>query len=307
MYLGMSGAEAVELLSLRFSVYTGLGSSSLGRWLALVCAMKFCSIGKISGLTLLPLLLLLSPLATQAQQPFTTDDADVTPRGKLHFEFFNSFDLLRPSAFPVRQQNAASFELAYGLLDRVEVGVEAPLLTLFNTRGTGARRVNGIGDTNLAVKYNFYREPKESLLPAFTVSGQIEIPTGDAERALGSGIFDYSLNGIAQKTLTERLTARLNAGAIILGNTVTGAEGIRGRITVLTGGVSLVRRFNSRLYLGVEAAGARAGKPDLNQIQLQLGGNYFLRDNFSIDFGVLTGLRTPDPRLGFQVGFAVDF
>lgn len=268
--------------------------------------MKFCRISNVLRLTLLPLLLL-PPLTTSAQQPFTTDDTDVTPRGQLHFEFFNSFDLLRPSAFPVRQQNAASFELACGLLDRVEVGVEAPLITLFNARGTGVRRVNGIGDTNLAVKYNFYREPKESLLPALTISGNIEIPTGDAERALGSGIFDYSVNGVAQKTLSERLTARFNASAVILGNTVTGAEGIRGRVTVLTGGISLVQKFNSRLYLGVEAVGARASKANLNQVQLQLGGNYFLRDNFSIDFGVLSGLRTPDPRVGFQVGFAVDF
>ena len=31
---------------------------------------------------------------TQAQQPFYTDDADVTPRGHFHFEFSNEFDLL---------------------------------------------------------------------------------------------------------------------------------------------------------------------------------------------------------------------
>jgi len=252
---------------------------------------------------------LLVPATAPAQQPFYTDDADVTSKGQRHFEFSNQFDILQRSAYPNLQQNTASFELAYGLVEGVEVSIEAPLITIFNAPGTTPRTVFGIGDTNIAVKYNFHRERKGSRLPALTISGNVEIPTGDVERQLGSGIADYSLNGVIQKSFTARTVLRLNGGIIFSGNTVTGAVGIRTRGTVLTGGASLVRQFNSRLYLGAEVTGARTGKSDLgaDQLQFQIGGNYFLRSNFSLDFGVVTGRQTADPRFGAQLGFSVDF
>jgi hypothetical protein len=92
------------------------------------------------------------------------------------------------------------------------------------------------------VKYNFRREREGSRVPAFALSGNIEVPTGSVSRGLGSGIADYSINGIAQKSLTNRTTLRGNLGVIFSGNTATGALGLRARGTVLTGGASIVRR-----------------------------------------------------------------
>jgi hypothetical protein len=257
---------------------------------------------------LFALMLLLAPLAV-AQQPFTTDDADVTARGKFHFEFSNSYDLLQRSALPAVRQNTVSFEIGYGLLEGVEIGVEMPLITIFNARDTTPRRITGIGDTNLAVKYNFRREREGSRVPAFALSGNIEVPTGSVSRGLGSGIADYSINGIAQKSLTNRTTLRGNLGVIFSGNTATGALGLRARGTVLTGGASIVRRFNERLYFGAEITGARANNLDLgaDQLQFQVGGNYFLQENFSLDFSMVAGRKAADPRVGGQLGFAVDF
>ena len=98
-------------------------------------------------------------MITEAQQPFITDDADVTEKGKFHFEFSNQHDVLKTSAFPTKRQNTASFELAYGLIKNVEISIETPLLTLVNDRQTAANHlVTGIGDINLAMKYNFFKE-----------------------------------------------------------------------------------------------------------------------------------------------------
>src|SRR4030095_10552618 len=93
-----------------------------------------------------------------AQQPFVTDDADTTPKGHFHFEFSNEFDWLQRETFPSRQQNIADFELDYGLLDRVEIGIESPLLTIWNARGNNPRTPSGLGDTSLSFKYNFLKE-----------------------------------------------------------------------------------------------------------------------------------------------------
>ncbi len=277
-----------------------------------ICIHHLANRTKPRGKTIFVLVALLLgylSVTVRAQQPFVTDDTDVTARGKFHFEFSNSFDLLQHYAFPNLRQNTASFELAYGLVERVEISIEAPLISIFNAEDTNPRRVRGVGDANFAVKYNFLREREGSRMPALTVSGNIEIPTGDVKRQLGSGIADYSVNCIAQKSLTERTVARLNGGIIFSGNTVSGALGIRTRGTVLTGGASLVRQFNARLHLGAEVTGARTGKPDLgvDQFQFQVGGNYTLRDNLSLDFGVVTGISTASPRVGVQFGFSFDF
>lgn len=245
----------------------------------------------------------------RAQQPFVTDDADVTDKGEFHFEFSNHFDLLQPEAFPGIRQNTASFELAYGLLENVEVSVEAPLIAIFNARGAAPRRVFGAGDTNVSVKYNFLKEREGSRRPALAASFSVELPTGDAARQLGSGVADFTLNAVLQKTLTRRSTWRLNGGVIFSGNTPAGAVGIEARGFVYTGGTSLVRKFTPRLDLGAEVTGAFARNAGLGkrQLQAQAGGNFLLREGLTLDFGVVGGRFAASPRLGAQLGLSYDF
>jgi hypothetical protein len=250
------------------------------------------------------------PLAARAQQPFITDDADVTEKGRLHFEFSNEFDLLHGSAFPALRQNTTSFELAYGLVENLEVSVEAPLIAIFNARDAGSpRRVFGPGDVNLSVKYNFLKEREGSRRPALTASFSLETPTGNVEKGLGSGVADFTLNGVLQKTLTKRTTGRLNGGVIFSGNTLTGAVGLRTRGIVYTTGASLVRKFTPRLDLGAEVTGARASNFDLGKglFQTQIGGNYALRENVTFDFGFIAGRAVASPRFGAQLGLSIDF
>ena len=132
----------------------------------------------------------------RGQQPFYTDDTDVTPKGHLHFEFSNEFDLLQRSSYPNLKQNTADFELDFGVYDRLEIGIEAPLLTIFNTPGTIPRTASGIGDTNVSVKYDFRSERESSRIPAMAITFNMELPTGNSKRQLGSGLADYYLNSV---------------------------------------------------------------------------------------------------------------
>jgi hypothetical protein len=254
-------------------------------------------------------LLILVAATGAAQQPFITDDADTTPRRHFHFEFSNEFDWLQRSSFPSRKQNTADFELDYGLFDRVEIGIESPLLTIFNAPGTIPKTPSGIGDTNFSLKYNFLREREHSRLPAMAIAFNLELPTGDTRRQLGSGLADFYMNGILQKSVTRETKFRLNGGILFSGNESTGVVGIRTRGTVFTGGGSLVKQFSSKIQLGVELTGAASKNLGLGKGQLQtmIGGNYQFRKNVSFDFGIVAGRHDASPRAGLQLGLSVDF
>ena len=254
-------------------------------------------------------LLVLMASTASGQQPFVTDDADTTPKGHFHFEFSNEFDLLQRSSFPNLKQNTADFELDYGLLDRVELGLESPLLTIFNAPDTTPKTVSGIGDTNLSLKYNFLRERENSRMPAMAIAFNLELPTGDTKRQLGSGLADFYMNGILQKSVSKNTKLRLNGGILFSGNQTTGVVGIKTRGTVFTAGGSLVKQFSPKLQLGMELTGAMTKDFQLGKGQLQtmFGGNYQFKNNASFDFGIIGGKYAASPRVGVQLGLSIDF
>ena len=250
------------------------------------------------------------PAAVQAQQPFATDDADTTERGQFHFEFFNEYDVLQHSLYPARRQNTANFKLNYGLTERIEFNFDIPLLTIYNSRISPLGDPTGMGDADFGVKYNFHQESAGSWLPALTATLYVESPTGSVEKQLGSGLVDYNLYGVAQKTLPKDTKLRANAGVLFAGNNSTGLVGITSsRGKVYTAGASLIKDFSPKLSLGVEATGAWTSDVDLRARQLTflVGGKYALRDNFSLDFGLLGGKWEGSPRLGAVIGYSIDF
>jgi len=263
----------------------------------------------IVTLSFLLVTIVLSCLTISAQQPFVTDDADVTPKRKFHFEFSNEFDWLNANAFPSLKQSTADFELDYGLIEGVEIGFEIPVLTISNDRATIPRRPSGIGDANLSLKYNFLTEQEGRHRPALAISLNLELPTGDKSRLLGSGLADFYVNGIVQKSLSSKTKVRFNGGVLFSGNETTGVLGIKSRGTVFTGGGSVVRKFGPKLDLGVELVGAISTSFDLGKSQLQtmVGGNYSLRDNMTFDFGIVAGKYVASPRVGIQVGISLDW
>jgi hypothetical protein len=243
-----------------------------------------------------------------AQLPFYTDDPAVTEPGKLHFEFFNEFDGLQSAQYPNLRQNTANFKLNYGLPYKLELDVDAPYLSIF--RAIGAQNSAGPGDTNLGVKWNLRSVSQASHLPALGASLYIEFPTGNARQQLSSGLTDYWLNFIAQEPITAKTRVNVNLGFLFAGNTSTGVVGIQTtRGHVYTGGLSLLHDFNPRLTLGGEVYGGIADNNGLGRSQLQglVGGQYSIRDGFGFTFAALGGKYVGSPRIGGQVGVAVDF
>lgn len=252
--------------------------------------------------------LFLCALSLSAQLPFYTDDPSVTDAGKWHFEFFDEYDALQQPQFPNLRQNTANYKLNYGLPHNLELDVDAPYLAIYRALETPSSI--GAGDTNMGVKWEFHKESAGNPLPALGASFYVEVPTGDASQQLGSGLVDYWLNFIAQKSLSDKTRINFNAGYLFAGNTSTGVLGItKIRGHVFAGGVSLLHDFTPRLTLGGEIFGGFASNDNLARSQLQglVGGTYALRSGLAVSFGVLGGKYIATPRIGGQIGFAVDF
>jgi hypothetical protein len=166
--------------------------------------------------------------------------------------------------------------------------------------------VHGVGDTMLAAKWRLTRDPAAS--HATAVSAILEIPSGSQARGLGTGLVDYGLNVVSQHQVHRRATVRVNGGALLAGNTQTGAVGIRERGTVLTTGASVVTPLTAAVQVGGELTMAWSQKATLggSAIGWQIGTNIAVRQGVTVDASVLGGWFDASPRVGFQVGMSAD-
>lgn len=255
-------------------------------------------------------LIVFASISAHAQLPFYTDDADTTPKGKFHLELSNEHDWLQKSSLPGERQNTTVLTVNYGLTNRIELDVNGPYIKIFNDQASLLGSPSGIGDTQFGVKIKLRDEHEGSKLPAAAVVFYAEAPTGNTRKQLGSGLVDYWLYGVLQKSLTKRTTARVNGGILFAGNSSTGLIGIettRGQVFTANG--SLVRNFTPRLRLGAELFGGVTNNFNLSrgQLEAQFGGGYAFTERFEFTFGAVAGHFPASPRAGVQVGFAYDF
>lgn len=251
-----------------------------------------------------------SSTSVHAQLPFYTDDTDTTPKGKFHLEISNQYDLLPVSSLPGKTQNTSVLSVNYGLTNHIELGVNGPLIKIFNEPASMLGNPTGIGDTQFVMKCRLFDEREHSKRPAGAIVFYVEAPTGSTRKQIGSGLYDYGVYGVLQKSFTKRTTGRLNGGIVFAGNTSTGLVGIRTtRGQVYTANGSLVRYFTHRLRLGAELFGGVSNNFNLGlgQLQAQAGGGYMLSERLEFVFGAVTGRFPGSPRAGAQIGFAYDF
>jgi hypothetical protein len=240
-----------------------------------------------------------------AQQPFATDDAEVTERGHLHFQYANEFSILQKSARPNLRQDTNNFVVQYGLFEGVEVNMDFPLISIQNERGSGTPSVFGLGDLDFAVKWNLVKENPDGARPAIAVTVALEFPTGNEQKQLGSGLTDYGLTAIFQKTFSGT-QLHANAGIQFAGNTQTGVVGIHTAGRVLVGGLSAARDLSRRLRLGLDVNGAEVhdGGRVEKSLQLSAGGNYVFTRNETLDFALTAGWFDA-PRFGLVLGLSI--
>ena len=240
-----------------------------------------------------------------AQQPFVSDDAEVTAKSKWHFEYFNEYASLSRNVAPDLRQDTNNFVIQYGLLENLEVNVDFPIIAISRARNSQLTNAFGLGDVDFAAKCKLLNENPDGSRPAFTMSAAVELPTGNKSTQLGSGYTDFVLNTITQKTFSERTALHLNLGYQFSGNTLTGAIGIRTPGRILTGGLSVAHSVSGTLLLGIDLNGAQIRTAHIfgRQLQLTSGGSYAIKDGMTLDFALLLGWYS-SPRVGLLLGMS---
>lgn len=153
------------------------------------------------------------------------------------------------------------------------------------------------------MKWNLLKEASDRARPAITVTAATEFPTGNEQKQLGSGLADYVLNTIYQKTFSGT-TPLANASIRFAGNTQTGVVGIH--TSGPDRGLSAARDLSERLRLGLDLNRAKihdGGRVE-KQLQLTAGGNYALTRNDPLDFAVAVGWYD-GPRFGLVLGVSI--
>ncbi len=248
--------------------------------------------------------------AARAQQPFNTDNVDVTDYHGWHVEVANEYDGLHAVNFPAFRQNTFNVKFAFGLLHDVEVGADNQFILIQNQPGNGLPQdAIGLGDFDFSVKWHFHKEHEGSRWPSMAMSFAVEFPTGDSKHGIGSGLTDYTGNLVFEHAFSDSTTWRVNTGMVFAGNQQTGALGVKTRGTLFQGGTSLVHQFTKRLDLGAEITGVASSDLNLGRGALQVlgGGNYELKPKLTLDFAITGGWFVGSPRIGGQLGFSYDW
>lgn len=145
-------------------------------------------------IVLISLFLFLISLHAQARPPYTTDDPDVTAVGALETYIFFQFVNSTPAVTGI----IPGLEVNYGLFDWLQLHMIAPLSSYSDAGGIKAA---GFGDLELGLKARFL--PESDIFPQAGIFPHVELPTGDADRRLGSGKARVFIPLWLQKTWTN--------------------------------------------------------------------------------------------------------
>lgn len=234
------------------------------------------------------------PTSALAYRPLTTEDAGVAEQGVAQLEL--SWDYLRWGHGDYEQ--ALLFVPIYGLTPRIEVSAEIPMMIHHLEEG---HRGGGLGDISLVGKVLLV--PEGARRPALTFKGVVKTPSGDETRGFGSGDWDYSVVGVASKSIGE---ATLHA---MVGYTLIGDNGNDDIRNVGLFGVALDYRVTDAWHIVTEVGGNR--HPDRTTTEDPMsaltGVIYTVSPHLTIDSALRVGLNDATSGWSVTTGASIAF
>jgi len=274
-------------------------------------------------LRLLSAVLAFSAVAVSAsaqQRPLVTEDPEPIGPGRMLIE--GGLDYTVSEQYPVSGlegnllrmpsigisiglSSIAEFQIDGGLFDRLSIktrDASAPLASEVTATGSSTHDVS---DIVVATKIRFATETGSR--PALGIRFATKLPTASNESGLGLDTTDFQVSLLVAKTV-QSIRVVGNVGIGILADPTNGHR----QNDVLAYGVSFARAMTQEAEIVGELNGrvsTRSGDPfpgTENRGLLKVGGRY-TRGPVRFDAGILVGLTTIDPTIGFTTGFTYVF
>lgn len=257
--------------------------------------------------------LLAAPAAAQ-QRPLVTEDPETIGSGLVLLEA--GVDHLREVTYPVSGltgnllrlptigvsfgiSSIAEIQIDGGLYNRLSVTdrVDAPLSSMLDFTGD---RTTSVEDIVIGTKIRLLSETAGR--PAVGVRVATKLPNASNESGLGLDTTDFYASLLVGKTV-QSIRVVGNAGLGILGDPTRGDR----QNDVLTYGLSLARAVRQGLEVVGEVNGrldVRDGEPPPgteSRGTMRVGGRYTY-NTVRIDGGLIIGMTSNDPGIGFTAG-----
>jgi len=267
--------------------------------------------------------LLVLALATPAfaqQRPLVTEDPESIGEGRVLLESgldFSSRQRFSVSGLKGNLWKFPTVGVSVGISPIAEIQIDGGLHNRLNvtSRDTGAplasvvtatgNTTTDIEDVVIGMKIRLVGEGTER--PAFAVRFATRLPNASNESGLGTDTTDFFLSLIGGKTVQSiRIVANLGLG--ILADPTQGAR----QNDVFTYGLSFARAVTQAAELVGELNGHAStrtggGFPGTESRSVMRFGGRYTHGPFRVDMGVLLGLTTVSPSLGFTAGFTYVF
>jgi hypothetical protein len=265
------------------------------------------------------LLVLLAGSVSAQQRPLTTEDPEPVGAGRVLIE--GGIERTRDQEYPVSGLEGhlwriptlgvsvglsaiAELQIDGGIVNRLTIQHRrnAPLANLLTVSGD---HTSDTEDLVVATKIRWLSERPGR--PAFAIRFATRLPNATNESGLGLDTTDFYASLLAGKTL-QSMRFVGNVGVGILGDPTVGNR----QNDVLTYGASIARALTDRAEIVGEVAGRASFREGgafpgtESRSRLVVGARYTL-STLRLDAGVIIGLTTIDPTLGFSAGFTYVF
>jgi hypothetical protein len=262
------------------------------------------------------LIVLLFPLSAAAQQrPLVTEDPETIGTGLILLE--GGIDLQREVFYPVSGLQGNLLRLpvvgvSFGLSSIAEIQIDgglynrltitsrdaAPLSGMLDISGD---RTSDVEDIVVATKVRVLSETASR--PAIGLRFATKLPNASNESGLGLDTTDFYVSGLFGKTV-QSVRFVGNAGLGILGDPVRGDR----QNDVVTYGLSIARAVRQGLEVVGEINGRWSTREEENtpigtesRANMRVGGR-FTTGTVRVDGGVIVGMTSRDPSIGFTAG-----
>ena len=262
------------------------------------------------------ILLVSSASAFAQQRPLVTEDPETIGAGRVLVEA--GFDVERDVFYPVsglsgNRLSVPTFGVSIGLSSIAEVQIDgglyqrlsitdrqmAPLSNLLDFIGD---ETSDVEDFVLATKIRLMTESGSR--PALGLRVATKLPNVSNESGLGHDLTDFFSSLLVAKTV-QSIRVVGNGGIAILGDPTSR---VPEQNDLVTYGLSVARAMTTSAELVGEVNGRfnpADGESDPgaeSRAAVRLGGRY-TRGPMRVDAGVILGLTSRDPQVGFTAGF----